>query len=142
MTRSARVLLVDDSPTDVQLVRFAARQCRWIGELRDLSNGIAALEFLRSPPEHPPWRPDLILMDLNMPLMDGHELLAELKSDIDLRLIPAIMFTTSSASSDVKKAYSLHANSFVTKPPDFHALVECLQMVEQFWFQLAASPFD
>ena len=137
--KRARVLLVDDMPSDAKLFEVAARQTRWIKEVRVSTDGFQALELLRST-ESLSWIPHLILLDLNMPRMTGFEFLDELKNDDNLCHIPTLILTTSSASKDVLEAYQKHANSFLTKPSDFPGLKQMLLTLEDFWLQIATLP--
>jgi CheY-like chemotaxis protein len=135
----ARILLVDDSPTDVKLVQMAARKTRWIDEVRAVGDGVEALELLRSE-EALRWRPHLILVDINMPRMNGFELLETLKTDPRFRSIPTVILSTSASPDDVSNAYDLHANCYISKPHDFHDFVKTLQVLEEFWLRVATLP--
>src|SRR5438067_71755 len=118
------ILLVEDSPTDSLLTRRALADAKLVNRLHIVEDGVKALAFLRKQePYADAPRPDLILLDLNMPRMDGREVLAEIKSDEDLKIIPVIVLTTSSAEEDVLKSYKLHANCYITKPVGFGAFV-------------------
>jgi CheY-like chemotaxis protein len=137
----AEVLLVEDNPGDVRLAREALEEARRDVALNVVNDGIEALRFLRreGPYGNAP-RPNLILLDLNLPKKDGREVLAEIKSDDDLRMIPVVVMTTSDAQPDIRRAYSLHANCYVTKPADFDAFVGLVQSIEQFWLSIAKVP--
>ena len=137
MPQKPRVLLVDDNPSDIKLAQFAARKTRWIEDLKTFLDSTEALEFLRSQKE---WRPHLIVIDLNMPRLNGFELLRHLKSDDELKYIPVVVLTTSSSYRDIREAYGLHANSFITKPSDFSKYSEIWSGIENYWFNVAESP--
>jgi two-component system response regulator len=140
-TGGIELLLVEDNPGDVRLTREALEETgRQIG-LNVVNDGIQALRYLRrqAPYVDAP-RPNLILLDLNLPKKDGREVLAEIKTDEDLRMIPVVVMTTSDAQLDIRRAYSLHANCYVTKPPDFDAFVGLVQSIEQFWLSVAKVP--
>ncbi len=137
----AKVLLVEDSITDAKLVELAARKARWIGQLRVVKDGVDAYRFLtQAEGFEDAWRPDLILLDLNMPRMGGFGLLEKLQDHPPLRRIPVVVLTTSSAPEDVRKAYALHANCFVSKPPDFQTFAQTLLDIEEFWFKVCLTP--
>lgn len=138
---SVDVLLVEDNPGDVRLTREALEETGQNVRLSVVNDGIEALYFLRreGPYGNVP-RPDLILLDLNLPKKDGREVLAEIKTDDDLKMIPVVVMTTSDARPDIRRAYSLHANCYVTKPADFDAFVGLVQSIEQFWLSVAKVP--
>lgn len=135
------ILLVEDSPTDILLTQEAFEQARLLNHLHVVEDGIAALAFLQrqEPYTHVP-RPDLILLDLNLPKKGGREVLAELKNDPDLKFIPVVVLTTSQAEEDVLKSYDLHANCYVTKSVDFAKFVEVVHSIEYFWFNIVTLP--
>ena len=137
--QEAKVLLIEDAPTDAKLFQIAARNARWIKEVRVATDGVEALEILRTDGADK-WRPHLMLVDLNMPRMDGFEFLEEVKKDKDLRIIPAIVLTTSAASKDVIASYDRYANCFLTKPPDMNGLSKMLTALEDFWLNVATIP--
>ena len=127
------VLLVEDDPGDVFLIREAFAH-KVHNALHVVSDGVAALDFLRrrgAYPEAP--RPDLILLDLNLPLRDGREILAEIKADEDLRTIPIVVLTTSEADEDIARSYDLGANAYVTKPVDFDRFIEVVRKIDDFF---------
>jgi two-component system response regulator len=137
----AEILLVEDSPTDVLMTQEALEGSRVLNRLHVVSDGVEALEFLHqqnlftgAP------RPDLILLDLNLPRKDGREVLAEIKQDASLRLIPVVVLTTSKAEEDVLRSYGLHVNSYIVKPVNFDRFVEAIRTLEQFWFQVVTLP--
>ena len=135
------ILLVDDNPADVDLTREALRDARLLNRVFVARDGIEALAFLRKEGAHENApRPDLILLDLNMPRMDGREFLSHVKADPALRRIPVVVLSTSEAEADVDKTYDLHANCFVTKPVDLDQFVEVAKSIEGFWFSLVKLP--
>ena len=118
------ILLVEDNPSDVILTQIALRQCKIANNLQVAADGEAALQLLRGQGKHADSpRPDLILLDLNLPRMDGRELLAAIKDDENLRTIPVVVLTTSDAERDVVQSYTLHANAYITKPIDMDQFV-------------------
>ena len=135
------ILLVEDSPTDVLLTRRALEGSKLINRLHVVEDGVKAIAFLRrEPPYADTPRPQLILLDLNMPRMDGREVLAEIKADEDLRMIPVVVLTTSNAEIDVLRSYKLHANCYITKPVDFASFVNAITSLEHFWFAVVTLP--
>jgi CheY-like chemotaxis protein len=125
------VLLVDDSEFDCRLTVEALKDAKVRNQIHVVHDGEAALEFLRRPGQR---RPDLILLDLNLPGLDGREVLAEIKSDPGLKKIPVVILTTSRADEDVIRTYELHANCYVTKPVDLEQFSKVVQSIETFWF--------
>ena len=128
------VLLVEDDPGDVYLIREAFAHNKIHNALHVVSDGVAALDFLRrrgAYPEAP--RPDLVLLDLNLPLKDGREILAEIKADENLRTIPIVVLTTSEADEDIARSYDLGANAYVTKPVDFDRFIEVVRKIDDFF---------
>lgn len=143
LRRRAEVLLVEDSPTDAMMVREILSQVNVRNELHVVEDGMQALEFLRregSYRDAP--RPDLILLDLQLPRKNGQEVLVELKADEDLRTIPVVMLSSSSAESDITGAYRAYANSYVTKPIDYEDFAEAVRLIERFWLGLATRVED
>ena len=135
------ILLVEDSPSDAFLATQALQQTERPVEVHTVSDGVEALAFLRQePPFTAAPRPEIIFLDLNMPRKDGREVLGEIKSDRDLKCIPVIVFTSSSADQDLHTAYSLHANCYVVKPADFKRFKETVKAIEDFWFNAVALP--
>jgi two-component system response regulator len=135
------ILLVEDSPADVLLTKEALSDSKLLVELHVVENGMQAMEFLRhnGPYSEAP-TPDLVLLDLNLPLKDGREVLAEVKADPHLRSIPVVVLTTSQAEEDVLRAYGLHANCYITKPVDFESFVNVVRSIQQFWFSIVTLP--
>jgi len=129
------ILLVEDNQADALLIQEALRQASVHLDVERVPDGEAALRRLRNGP-----RPGLVLLDLNLPRMDGRTVLAELKADPDLHTIPVIVLTTSSAPADIAFAYENHANSYVRKPLGLDALVEAAQAIRDFWLRTATPP--
>ena len=135
------ILLVEDNPGDVDLAREALQTGKVKNTLHVVSDGVFAMEFLRRQGKFAGApRPDLILLDLNMPRKDGREVLAEIKADPDLKRIPVVILTTSQAEEDILKTYNLHANCFITKPIDLHQFIKVVQAIEEFWFTIVKLP--
>ena len=136
-----QVLLVEDDPGDAQLVRIAWEECRLNAALRTVRDGTQALAFLRrhAPYEQAP-RPDLVLLDLNLPRMDGREFLSIVKTDPVLMPIPVCVLTTSRAETDVQQAYALMANAYVPKPLSIADFVDMVRTIESFWLHCALLP--
>jgi CheY-like chemotaxis protein len=135
------ILLVEDNPGDVRLTREALRDGTARSNLSVVGDGVEALAFLRreGPYGEAP-RPGLILMDLNLPRKDGRQVLAEIKSDPDLKTIPVVVLTTSTAEDDVVNSYGLHANAYIKKPVDFDQFLRVVKAVEEFWLTLVTLP--
>lgn len=139
--RPVQILLVEDSPSDVAMTLAALREGRMANELLSVGDGEAAMSFLRREGTYGgAWRPDLVLLDLNLPRKDGREVLAEVKADEDLKTIPVVVLTTSSAEADIVRSYELHANAYVTKPVGFEAFLTALRDIEGFWLSLVRLP--
>jgi len=135
------ILLAEDSLTDVMLTREALAHAKMLNTLHVVEDGVQAMEFLhRQGPHHAAPRPDLILLDLNMPRKNGQEVLAEIKADHSLKTIPVVILTTSAAEADIMKAYGLYANCYITKPVDFDAFAEVVRSIESFWFAVVTLP--
>jgi CheY-like chemotaxis protein len=141
---SVVILMADDDPDDRLLANDAVQESGLEGDLRFVENGEELLDYLlhrgkfSNPGEAP--RPSLILLDLNMPRKDGREVLREIRAKPELRSIPVVVFTTSRADIDVGKIYELGANSFISKPFQFDALVNVMKVIGQYWFQTVALP--
>ena len=135
------ILLVEDSPSDTELTVEALREAKVRNHLNLVEDGVQALEFLRRQGKYrgAP-RPDLILLDLNLPRKDGREVLAEIKSDDQLKTIPVVVLTTSRAEQDVLQAYNHHANCYITKPVDFEQFLNVVHSIESFWLMLVTLP--
>jgi CheY-like chemotaxis protein len=142
--RSIRILLAEDDPDDRLLTRRALTKSRLANTIHTVEDGEELMDFLRregeySDPADAP-RPGLILLDLNMPRMDGREALRKIKSDPDLRRIPVIVLTTSEADQDILQSYDLGVNAFVTKPVTFDGLADAIQALGEFWFHIVKLP--
>jgi CheY-like chemotaxis protein len=131
------VLLVEDDPGDVVLIQEAFVHNKVRNTLHVVGDGVEAMEFLHS---HGNDRPDLILLDLNLPRKDGREVLAEVKSDPALRSIPVVVLTTSKAEEDILRSYDLHANAYVTKPVDFNRFIEVVRQIDEFFVTVVKLP--
>ena len=132
---------MEDSPTDVLLAQEALEQARVLNTLHVVSDGVEAMDYLRrQTPFENAVRPDLILLDLNLPRKDGREVLAEVKADPLLKRIPVVVLTTSQDEQDIFKAYGLHANCYVSKPVDFDRFTDVVRAIESFWFTVASLP--
>jgi len=139
--RAIEILMVEDNPGDVRLTREALKGGKVLNQLHVVEDGVAALDFLyRRPPHQNAPRPDLILLDLNLPKMDGREVLSRIKSDDALKIIPVVVLTTSQAEEDVLRAYRLSANCYVTKPVDLNQFNRIVQAVEEFWLTVVRLP--
>ncbi len=137
----AQILLVEDSPGDVRLTQEAFHDANPSIRLHVASDGVEAMAFLRreGPHVHAP-RPDLILLDLNLPKMDGREVLAHIKKDTSLKTIPTIILTTSDAEADIAKSYQLQANCYLTKPGQLDAFEALVKSINDFWLTKAKLP--
>jgi chemotaxis family two-component system response regulator Rcp1 len=139
--RPIDILLVEDSPGDVRLTTEALKRGRVSNTLHVVGDGEQAVDFLkrRGAYAQAP-RPGLILLDLNLPIMDGREVLAEIKADPDLRRIPIVVLTTSKADEDIARTYDLHANAYITKPVDYQQFMSVVGQIEAFWLTVAELP--
>jgi CheY-like chemotaxis protein len=141
MVNPINILLVEDNPGDVRLMQEVFKDSRLYNTLRVVGDGVEALDFLRGEGAYAdPPRPDLILLDLNLPKMDGRELLAAIKADDDLRLIPVVVLTTSEALEDILHTYGLQANFYVSKPVDLDQFIKIVQSIEGFWLTVVRLP--
>ncbi|MBW8832585.1 MAG: response regulator [Burkholderiales bacterium] len=139
--RPIEILMVEDNPGDVRLTQEALKGAKIWNEFNVVSDGAAALDYLRrNKPYEDSVRPDLMLLDLNLPKKDGREVLAAMKADTSLKTIPVVILTTSQAEEDVVRAYNLHANCYVTKPVDFEQFTRIVQAIEQFWLTVVTLP--
>lgn len=135
------ILLVEDSPGDVRLTQEALADAKIRNRLSVVNDGIEALAFLQGTGEYQDVpRPDLILLDLNMPRMDGREFLATVKNDDRLKTIPIVVLTTSAADADILKSYELHASCYITKPVDLEQFITVVAGIEEFWFSIVKLP--
>ncbi|MBV9175003.1 MAG: response regulator [Chloroflexi bacterium] len=139
--RAIDILLVEDNPGDVRLTIESLRETKVRNTLHVAKDGVEALALLRGDgPERPPIRPDLILLDLNLPRKDGREVLAEIKADPQLRTIPVVVLTTSRAEQDVLRSYELQANCYITKPVDLEQFMAVVKSIENFWLAIVTLP--
>jgi CheY-like chemotaxis protein len=141
MEKVVDILLVEDNPADVELARENLALCKIRNDLSVVGDGVAAMRFLRREGEFTDSpRPDLILLDLNLPAKDGREVLAELKADETLRRIPVVVLTSSDAEADVVRTYDLGANCYVQKPVDLAQFETIVKSIEDFWFTIVKLP--
>ena len=134
--RPVEILLVEDNPADARLALEALREAKVHNNLHWMPNGIEAMAFLRREGKYATaTRPDLILLDLNLPRKDGREVLADIKADAQLRRIPVVILTTSQAEEDIATAYHLYANSYISKPVDLDQFIRVVQSIESFWLR-------
>jgi len=141
LPRLIEILLVEDSPADILLTREAFQHNKIVNAIHVAEDGIQAMDFLykRGAYASAP-RPDLILLDLNLPRKNGREVLAEIKADPDLRSIPIVVLTTSNADEDILRAYNLNANCYVVKPVGFDNFMQAMQSIRHFWFSVVTLP--
>lgn len=139
--RPVEILLVEDNAADVRLTIEALREGKVRNNLSVVRDGVEALQFLRREgPYAEASRPDLVLLDLNLPRKDGREVLSEIKKDDALKQIPVVVLTTSSAEADILRSYSLHANCFITKPVDLDQFVSVVKSIDEFWLTVVKLP--
>lgn len=136
-----QILLVEDNPGDIRLTQEAMKEGPFRHELHVVKDGVDAIDFVRKAGKHTlAPTPDIILLDLNLPRKDGREVLAVLKDDDNLKLIPVVILTTSDADQDILKSYALHANCFITKPVDLDQFIYIIRQLEIFWFTVVQLP--
>jgi two-component system response regulator len=139
--RAIEILLVEDNPGDVRLTQEALKENKIRNNLHVTKDGVDAMHFLRKINGYKDApRPDLILLDLNLPKKDGREVLTEIKTDEELRSIPVVILTTSADEDDVAKAYQMHANCYVRKPIDLNRFIEVVKVIENFWLSIVELP--
>lgn len=140
-SRQIEILLIEDNPGDARLTQEAMRAAKMTNVLHVVEDGVQAMEFLRqrSRFKDAP-RPDLILLDLNLPKKDGRAVLAEVKADPDLRRIPVVVLTTSRSEEDVMQAYDMHANAYVTKPVNLDQFMRIVALIDEFWLKVVTLP--
>ncbi len=139
--RPVEILLVEDNPGDVGLTRETLKDSKLLNHISVVDDGVKAMAFLRLEGKYAKaTRPDLILLDLNLPRKDGREVLEEIKTDEQLRRIPVVVLTTSSAEQDILRTYNLHANCFITKPVDLDRFTTVLKAIEEFWLTIVKLP--
>jgi len=137
------ILLVEDNPGDERLTREALREGKVYHNLHWVTDGVQAMEFLRRQGKYASVpRPDIVLLDLNLPKKDGREVLEEIKTDEDLKRIPVVVLTTSKAEEDVLRTYNLHANCYVTKPVDLEKFIVVVKSIDMFWLTVVTLPPD
>jgi CheY-like chemotaxis protein len=135
------ILLAEDNPGDVRLTEKALEQGQILNNLHVVEDGVEAMKFLRREGEYAEKpRPDLVLLDLNMPRKDGREVLEDIRADPELRRIPVVVLTSSEAEEDVVRSYELNANAYLTKPVDFGGFVDIVERIEEFWFSVVKMP--
>ena len=135
------ILLVEDNPGDRRLTVEALKEAKIRNELYEVDNGVEAMAFLRKEGKYDAApRPDLILLDLNLPKMDGREVLREIKEDVHLKSIPVVILTTSEAEEDIIKTYESHANCYITKPVDLDQFIRVVKSIENFWLTIVQLP--
>lgn len=139
--RPIEILLVEDSPSDTDLTLEALKDFKVRNNVNVVEDGVQALQFLR---QQAPYvdvpRPDMIMLDLNLPRKDGREVLAEIKADDNLKTIPIVVLTTSRAEQDVLRAYQLNANCYINKPVDFNQFLDVVKSIESFWLFVVTLP--
>jgi chemotaxis family two-component system response regulator Rcp1 len=141
--RAIHILVVEDNPGDARLILEALKQTNARNRLSHVLNGVQAIQFLRRGGDHTlATRPDLVLLDLNLPGKDGREVLAEIKADAILRSIPVIVLTTSQADDDIQRSYDMNANCYVTKPVDLGEFTKVIRCVDEFWRTTAKLPAE
>ena len=139
--RSVEILLVEDNPGDVGLTRETLKDSKLLNHMSVVNDGVEAMAFLRHEGKYVnATRPDLILLDLNLPKKDGREVLAEIKTDDQLRRIPVVVLTTSNAEQDILRTYDLHANCYITKPVNLDQFSAVVKAIEEFWFTIVKLP--
>jgi len=139
--RAVEILLVEDNPGDVRLTTEVLKDAKLCNNIHVVGDGVEAVDFLyRRGDYHAAVRPDLILLDLNLPRKDGREVLEEIKADAGLKHIPVVVLTTSSAEQDILKSYALHANCYITKPVDLEQFAKVVSSIEEFWFSIVKLP--
>ena len=141
MGRPIEILLVEDNPGDVRLTMEALRQDKMRNNLHVVMDGVEALAWLRREDSYADApRPDIILLDLNLPKKDGREVLEEIKTDPDLKRIPVVILTTSAAEEDILRAYEFNANCYITKPVDLEQFIKVVKAIEEFWLTVVKLP--
>jgi two-component system, chemotaxis family, response regulator Rcp1 len=139
--RRVEILLVEDSPADIALTKEALQESKLINNLHVVTNGVDAIAFLKKTGDYTGKpRPDLILLDLNLPRKNGREVLAEIKADASLVAIPVVIMTVSQDERDIVESYRLHANCYIRKPVKFDEFIKIVQSIESFWFSIVTLP--
>lgn len=138
---SAVILLVEDDPADVELTQYTVKKSKVLVDLQVVGDGVEALAFLRQEGKYiDAPRPDLILLDLNLPRMDGRTFLSEMRADFNIKTIPVVVLTTSQTDEDILKSYQLGANCYVTKPVGLDEFTQVVNAIEDFWFSIVRLP--
>jgi len=141
ISKNIEILLVEDNPADIRLAQEAFKDAKVHNILYTVGDGVEAMAFLRRQGKYADvGRPDLILLDLNLPKKDGREVLAEIKADERLKLIPVVILTVSKDEEDILKTYKLHANCYITKPIDFEQFMKVVKSIEEFWLTIVKLP--
>jgi chemotaxis family two-component system response regulator Rcp1 len=141
ISKNIEILLVEDNPADIRLAQEAFKDAKVHNILYTVGDGVEAMAFLRRQGKYADvGRPDLILLDLNLPKKDGREVLAEIKTDEHLKLIPVVILTVSKDEEDILKTYNLHANCYITKPIDFEQFMRVVKGIEEFWLTIVKLP--
>jgi len=141
VNRGIEILLVEDNPGDVRLTEEALKEGKILNSLNVVADGVDAMAFLHREGKYSDApRPQLILLDLNLPKKDGREVLAEIKKDQELKRIPVVILTSSAAEQDIVKTYNLHANCYITKPVDLDQFIHVVKSIEQFWLTVVQLP--
>ncbi len=135
--RPIEILLVEDNPGDVKLTQMALENAKVINNLHVVNNGKEALEFLFDQKQI---KPDIVLLDLNLPIIDGREVLKKIKEDTNLKRTPVVILTSSKAEEDIIKTYDLHANCYITKPIDLEQFLNVIKTIEDFWLTIVKLP--
>jgi len=139
--KPVEILLVEDNPGDARLAKEALKESKLINNLHHVIDGVEAMDFLNKKGIYSKSiRPDLILLDLNLPRKDGREVLAEIKNDDSLKRIPVVILTISQAEEDILKSYNLHANCFISKPIDLDQFIKVVKSIEDFWLTIVKLP--
>jgi chemotaxis family two-component system response regulator Rcp1 len=139
--REVQILLVEDNPADVRLTVEALRAAKVSNELHVVDDGEAAIDYLRQRGSYAgAARPDIVLLDLNLPRLDGRDVLADIKTDSDLASIPILVLTSSAAEEDIARSYELHANCYISKPVDFTEFMDAVRSLEGFWLKIVKLP--
>ncbi len=139
--KPVEILLVEDNPGDARLAREALAESKIANEIHHVKDGVEAMAWLRrQPPFERATRPELILLDLNLPRMDGRQVLAAIKSDPDLKRIPVVILTISKDEEDILRSYNLHANCYITKPIDLMQFIKVVRSIEDFWLSIVKLP--
>ncbi len=141
--KPVEILLVEDNPGDVRLTQEAFKDGKMLNKLHVVEDGMEALAFLKREGKYTDVpRPELILLDLNLPRKDGRDVLAEIKADRDLKRIPVVILTTSRSEEDILRSYDLNANCYITKPLEFDKFIEIVKSIEDFWLTIVKLPTE